>query len=200
MSQLEEFYPENLPSGTTPTVGGGFGEAIFIPSSGDTALTTDLTTSGGVGVWVGYIEAPPAFTKTTSSGLVTFPSNSDIGIISLGVDTTITHDLVITYKITDVGSDSTIACLPNGGTTLQVSIVDGADTIYQTSLSDPPQVDILALRKSNNDTPSSIIMLRGRIKHSNADTVRIKFCVVNGNVVNGVRINCFSINWQMNMA
>jgi hypothetical protein len=198
MSQLDEFSPENLPRGTTPTVGGGFGEAIFIPSSGDTSLATDLTTSGGVGVWIGYIEAPPAFTKTASSGLVTFPSNSEIGTISLSADTIINHDLVITYKITDAGSNSTIANLPNGGTTLQVAIVDGADAIYQMHSSDPPQVDILTLRKSGNGVHSTII-LRGRIKHSNADTVRIKFWAVNGNVVNGARINCFSVNWRMNI-
>lgn len=199
MPHLDEFHPENLPYGTTPTVSSGFGEAVFIPTGGNPSLVTDLTTAEGVGVWVGYLEAPPAFTKTASSGLVTFPANSDVGTIALGSDSVIDHDIVITYKLTDAGSDTTIANLPAGGTTLQVAIVDGTDAIYKTPVSDLPQVNILTLRKFNNGVHDTII-LKGRIQHSNADTVRIKFWAVNGSAINGARINCFSVNWQMSVA
>jgi hypothetical protein len=191
-----EFDPENLPGGTIPTAGEGFAAAAFITSSTDPELTSDLLTAEGVGVWAGYIEAPPAFTKTATSGICTFPAAGDIGTMSLVSDTIINHDIVITYKLTDQGSDSTIANLPAGGTTLQVAIVDGTDTIYQTPLSNPPQVDILSMRKFTNGVHDTII-LRGRVLHSNADTVRIKFWAVNGDAINQVRINCFSVSWRM---
>jgi hypothetical protein len=189
-------YPENLPSGTTPTISGGFGEATFIPTGGNPSLATDLIIQESAGVWVGYLETPPAFSKTASSGLVNFPENSDVGTISLSSDTIINHDIVITYKLTDVGSDATVLDLPSGGTTLQVAIVNETGSIYQNPSTDPPQVDIFTLRKFNNGIHDTII-LKGRILHSNSDTIRIKFWAVNGNVAAGARINCFSVNWQL---
>jgi hypothetical protein len=199
MPYLDEFQPENLPSSTTPTVSGGFGAAAFIPTIGAPQLTTDLTTAEGVGVWSGYIQAPPAFTKTASSGLVAFTANSDIGTILLGSDSIINHDIVITYKLTDSGSDTTVNTLPAGGTTIQIAVVNDLDVIYKTPASDPPQIDVLTLRKFTNGVHDTVI-LKSRIQHSNNDKVRIKFWGVNGNGVDGVRINCFSINWQMSVA
>jgi hypothetical protein len=197
MPHLDGFHPENLPTGTTPIVGARFGAVSFIPTVGDPALTTDLNTADGAGVWVGYIEVPPAFTKTVSSGLVTFPNGSDVGTMALLSDTIINHDLVINYKLTDIGSNFSTTNLPPGGTTLQVAIVNGADEIYQTPINDLPQFEIIGLRKFSNGIHDTII-LKGRIQHSNTDTVRIKFWAVNGSAVNGVRINCFTVNWQMN--
>jgi len=140
----------------------------------------------------GYLESPPDFTKTASSGILSFAR--DLGTFSLGGPTIINHDLVITYKLTDVGDDANIGTLPGGGTTLRVAIVDGTDTIIQTPAYDPHQVDILALRKFTNGVHDTII-LRGRAEHSNGDQVRIKFFVTDA-----ARINCFSVSWRMSSA
>lgn len=182
---MSEFPPENLPGQSIPTSSSGFAAAAFIPSGGDVSLTTDMPGLAG------YIEAPPGFTKVASSGIATFPTNDRMSFV-LGANTIIQHDVVVTYKLTDVGSDSAISTLPAGGTTLQIALVDGTDTILQTAGAGP--VNIMSLRKFDNGKHDTII-LRGRIDTANGDIARIKFFTTNA-----ARINVFSVSWKVSTA
>lgn len=112
-------------------------------------LTTDMP------ALTGYLENPLTFTKTVSSEIASFAG--DVATFSLGSTTIINHDIVIIYKLTNVGRNPDISLLPVAVTALQGSLVEEADTIFKKPASDP-QVDIVGLRKFTNGVHDTIIL------------------------------------------
>ena len=179
---MSNFNPDNLPINTPQSSGSGVSVAEFIPTVTKPALITDMPGSEG------YIESPAGFTNVFSNGLSTFPTNDRMSF-SPGGETTLNHELTISYKLTNVGSDSDINELPIGGTTIQATLVDGFDTILQTSGGNP--VNLISSRKHDNGK-HDIIILKGLINTNDGDIARIKFFVTDP-----ARISIFGISWRV---
>ena len=173
---------ENLPQPVTPTLPSGiYAQASFIPTLSLKRLFTDL-----VGGDAGYVSGPYYSTFDTN-GLAAL-TNDSMALNLTGV-TTLVHDVVLTYKLTDNGSDSEVVLLPVGGTTVQIGVSDELGNLYQTQ--EPTVFNFVSLRKYSNGVHDNMI-LRGSVVHNVGDVVRLQV-----QVTNSARMHMFGVNWSV---
>lgn len=190
---------ENLPAQlpTSASAGGSIAEADFTPSAADVSLVTEVTTAevqppalGGSLAYVGYLQTPPGFKEETSTASAMFRDGEWADIIA-AVDSEISHEIVLTYKLTDAGSDVAVSNVPAGGAQISVILVDENDNQVGNAISS---------RKSLGGAHANIIY-KDIVTHSNGDNVRMKFIIPEHPDYTGVglRLTIFGINWRITL-
>lgn len=174
--------PENQPTPVTPVPPSGkYAQLSFIPTVGLTKLFIDIAANP----IPGYLQGPPWYSTFETNGLASYVDDllTLQGITGL---VTLQHDIVVTYKLTDNGSDSNVATLPIGGTTVQLGVSDAGGVLYKTV---GDGFDFVSLRKYSNGVHDNMI-LRGTSVHSAGDVLRLQLLSTNS-----ARVHMFGIHW-----